>query len=72
MNAVQRAIKEVGGVGALASKIGVTYQAVQQWAKDGRVPAKRVLAIEAATADRSGRPRVLRHDLRPDIYPEAA
>jgi len=40
----------------------VTYQAVQQWL-DGRVPALRVLSVEAA----SGVPR---HKLHPEIYPQ--
>ena len=49
----------------LASALGVPPPLVSQW-KTGvrRVPAERVLAIEAATGH-----RVSRHDLRPDIYP---
>jgi DNA-binding transcriptional regulator YdaS (Cro superfamily) len=38
----------------------VSYQAIQKFRE--RVPAERVLAIEAATG-------VPRHELRPDIYP---
>jgi DNA-binding transcriptional regulator YdaS (Cro superfamily) len=38
--------------------------------RDKEVPADVVLAIEAATNDSHGRPQVLRHDLRPDLYPE--
>jgi len=51
-----------GGLGPVAVKVGVKYQAIQQWLQRGRVPAERVLAIEAATG-------VSRHELRPDIYP---
>jgi len=50
------------GLRPLASRLGVSYQAVQRWFVRGRVPAERVLAIEAATG-------VSRHELRPDIYP---
>jgi len=56
----------------MAGKVGVTPQAVNQWAKAGRPPVERVLAIEAATADETGLPRVSRHELRPDIYPVPA
>ena len=59
---IQKAVEAAGGVYALAAKIGVSYQAVQQWVKAPRVPAERVLDIERATG-------VSRHDLRPDIYP---
>lgn len=56
------AIAKVGGQKALATALGrVTPQAVNQWVRDGRPPAKRVLAIEAATG-------VSRHLLRPDIF----
>lgn len=61
MTGIARAIEAVGGMGDLAKKCGVTYQAVQKW-RDGRVPAERVLQIESVTG-------VSRHELRPDIYP---
>lgn len=64
---IQKAVKKVGGVSELASRLGVTYQAVQQWVEAGRVPAERALAVEAATAG-----EITRHKLRPDIYPEEA
>lgn len=69
MNALDRAIKVAGGLTALANRINVKPQVVANWKRRG-VPAGRVLAIEAATHDRRGRPRVLRQDLRPDLYPE--
>lgn len=56
--ALQRAIKIAGTQAALAAQLGITQSAVQQWL---RVPAERVLAVEAATG-------ISRHDLRPDIY----
>lgn len=56
---LERAIKAVGTGNELASRIGVTPQALSQWAK---VPPLRVLDVEKA----SGIPR---HDLRPDLYP---
>lgn len=44
----------------LAARMSLTPQAITKWAK--RIPAERVLAVEAATG-------VSRHDLRPDLYP---
>lgn len=52
------AIKKAGGYAALAAAIGLTRAAVFQWR---RVPADRVIAVEAAT----GIPRAR---LRPDLY----
>jgi DNA-binding transcriptional regulator YdaS (Cro superfamily) len=57
---IDRAIRIAGGQRQLAQVIGVSYQAIQKFRE--RVPAERVLAIEAATG-------VPRHELRPDIYP---
>lgn len=51
-----------GGLGPVAEKVGVRYQAIQQWLKRGKVPAERVIAMEQATG-------ISRHELRPDIYP---
>src|SRR5262245_1412217 len=57
---LDEAIRAVGGVGALARKIGISQPSVSNWA---RVPAERVLAVETATgADRTV--------LRPDLYSE--
>ncbi|WP_247973114.1 transcriptional regulator [Bradyrhizobium sp. 195] len=42
----------------LAAAIGITVQALSQW---GRVPAKRVLSVEALTG-------VSRYELRPDLH----
>lgn len=64
MKAIERAVQAMGGRRLLAKKLGVTYQAVQKW-ELSKVPAERVLAVEAATG-------VSRHDLRPDIYPRLA
>jgi DNA-binding transcriptional regulator YdaS (Cro superfamily) len=58
--ALQQAIDAAGAGKALASRIGVTPQALSQW---HRVPARRVLDVERA----SGVPR---HALRPDLYPD--
>ncbi|HCX13841.1 MAG TPA: pyruvate, phosphate dikinase [Rhodospirillaceae bacterium] len=59
--ALERAIAESGGVAALARKIKVTPQAISQWE---RVPAERVIAVEQAAQG-----KVLRNELRPDLYP---
>lgn len=59
--ALTHAIKVAGGPSALAKAVGVSPQAVCLWK---RVPALRVLAVEAATNG-----VVPRHRLRPDLYP---
>lgn len=52
------AIKAAGGVASLARGIGIAQPSVSAWS---RIPAKRVLAVEALT-------RVDRCILRPDLY----
>ena len=61
-NAAARAAAAVGGQSALARALGCTPQAVQRMCSTGRVPAERVLRIEAVSG-------VARHELRPDLYP---
>lgn len=56
--ALEKAIAKYGSARAFAIAIGVTPQAVSQWQK---VPAGRVLAVEALTG-------IGRHELRPDIF----
>ena len=57
--------RERGGPGysqqTLADELGVRQASVSRWVY-GRVPAERVLAVEAATG-------VPRQKLRPDLYP---
>src|SRR6195256_980750 len=55
---LDEAIRVAGGVGALARKIGISQPSVSNWA---RIPAERVLLVEAATG-------VSRTILRPDLY----
>jgi DNA-binding transcriptional regulator YdaS (Cro superfamily) len=63
MDALTLAVENAGGQSALARKVGLRQQAIWHWINvSKRVPAERVLAVEAA----SGVPR---HELRPDIYP---
>jgi TorA maturation chaperone TorD/DNA-binding transcriptional regulator YdaS (Cro superfamily) len=57
---LEEAIRVAGGVGALARKIGISQPSVSNWL---RVPAERVIAVEAATG-------VNRAMLRPDLYAE--
>lgn len=59
--ALDRAIKAAGGLTKLAAPLGITAQAVSQW---DEVPPLRVLAVEQASG-------VSRHELRPDLYPDA-
>jgi DNA-binding transcriptional regulator YdaS (Cro superfamily) len=60
---LQRAIELAGGLTALARALGIRAPSISEWKRRGRIPANRVLAIEAATG-------VPRHELRPDLYPE--
>ena len=61
--AIEKAVALAGSQAELARRIGVKQAHVWNWLnRDAKVPADRVLAIEAATG-------VSRHDLRPDIYP---
>lgn len=58
---LDRAIDAAGGVAQLARKIGIAQPSVSNWK---RVPAERVIAVEAATG-------VSRQELRPDLYAES-
>lgn len=61
--AILRACNAVGGQSALARKLNLGSQGtVSSWILRGRLPAERVLEVEAATG-------VSRHELRPDLYP---
>lgn len=70
--ALDRAINLAGGPAELARFITehhepITAQAICDWKS---CPPKRVLVVEKATGtDGRGRPRVSRHELRPDLYP---
>ena len=55
---LEQAIKAAGGVASLARAIGIAQPSVSAWS---RIPAERVLAVEALT-------RVNRAVLRPDLY----
>jgi TorA maturation chaperone TorD len=55
---LQEAVRAVGGVSELARQIGISQPSVSNW---NRVPAERVLLVEAATG-------VDRKVLRPDLY----
>jgi TorA maturation chaperone TorD len=55
---LEQAIRAVGGTTELARRIGISQPSVSNWE---RVPAARVVAVEAATG-------VARDILRPDLY----
>lgn len=59
---LNRAIEAAGGVVQLARKMGITQPSISNW---NRVPAERVIAVEAATG-------VSREQLRPDLHSEPA
>ncbi|HRK24445.1 MAG TPA: Cro/CI family transcriptional regulator [Beijerinckiaceae bacterium] len=56
---LEQAIRAAGGISSLARALGVAQPSVSNWS---RIPAERVLAVEAITA-------VPRTTLRPDLYP---
>jgi len=58
---LEEAIRAAGGVAALARKIGISQPSVSNWS---RIPAERVLSVEAATG-------IDRTVLRPDLYSES-
>jgi TorA maturation chaperone TorD/DNA-binding transcriptional regulator YdaS (Cro superfamily) len=55
---LEQTIKAAGGVASLARAMGIAHPSVSTWS---RIPAERVLAVEALT-------RVQRSELRPDLY----
>jgi TorA maturation chaperone TorD len=55
---LEAAIRAAGGVTELARRVGVSQPSVSNWS---RIPAARVLAVEAATG-------IARAVLRPDLY----
>jgi len=57
---LDEAIRAAGGVTELARRIGISQPSISNWS---RVPAERVLSVEAATG-------VARTVLRPDLYGE--
>jgi TorA maturation chaperone TorD len=59
---LSRAIDAAGGISQLARKIGIAQPSVSSW---NRVPAERVIAVEAATG-------ISRKLLRPDLYSDLA
>ena len=58
---LQEAIRAAGGVTELARRIGISQPSVSNWS---RVPAERVLTVEAITG-------VARAILRPDLYQDS-
>lgn len=60
--ALARVIEAAGGPVKLAELLGMkNYQAIQRWREIGRVPAERVLSVEAALG-------IPRSQIRPDLY----
>ena len=57
---LSEAIRAAGGVGQLARQIGISQPSISNWV---RVPAERVISVEAATG-------IDRSVLRPDLYGE--
>ena len=72
MKALELAIEVVGGVGKLASAIGVGQPVVSNWRARGTLPD----AVHCVSIERATNGAVTRRDLRPDdwraIWPELA
>lgn len=64
---LERAIQAVGSQQALADALGIKSPSIAEWRKRGRIPAERAVEIERATDG-----AVTCHELRPDLWPEAA
>jgi DNA-binding transcriptional regulator YdaS (Cro superfamily) len=58
--ALKVAIRRVGGIAALARKLGTNYQNIQSWLEN-RVPGEWLVEIERIT-------KVPREQLRPDLF----
>ena len=58
---VEKVISCAGGATKLARKVGVSPPSVIGWRNTGRIPAARVIAVEAATG-------IPREELRPDLF----
>ena len=60
---LEKAVEIVGSEAELARLLGITKSAVNQW-KKRQIPPRHVMKIEHLT-----RRKVLRYELRPDLYP---
>lgn len=63
MHTIDRAIEASGGIYALARRIDVRYQHIQNWRKRGFVPYNRAKQIEKAIFG-----AVMRHEFFPDLF----
>jgi DNA-binding transcriptional regulator YdaS (Cro superfamily) len=60
-NGLKIAMRQAGGLRALARKIKIAPQSISQWLEKGEVPDRWLTAIEKATG-------VAPHRIRPDLY----
>lgn len=60
---ILKAVELGGGQTKLGKKLGLTQGGIHQWIRREQIPAKWVLAVEAATGG-----EVTRYELRPDIF----
>lgn len=49
---ITEVIKHFGDIAGTAAKLGITYQAVQQWVKRDRIPSGRQYQIQLITKGR--------------------
>lgn len=68
---IDLAIDAVGSLAELARRLDVDEQVIVNWRKRG-IPPRKVLPVEAATADPypNGKPKVTRHQLDEELYPK--
>ena len=60
----QKAIEAFGGGAKLAAVVGIRKEAIQGWKRSG-IPPTRAQSISQITG-------IPLHELRPDVYPDAA
>lgn len=63
MDALTLAIEKAGGVGKLATALGLKQNVVSNWRQRGNVPANQCAAVALASGG-----EVTVHDLRPDVF----
>lgn len=72
---IQKAVELAGGQSAVARELRISPQAVGAWVRNRKIPPTRVLQLEslaAAGARKKRRKPVTRHQLSPELYPQAA
>ena len=62
MISVQELVAKVDGQSALADKLGISPQTVQQWVSSGAIPPKRIPEVSILTG-------IPKHEINSDLWP---